>query len=165
MASIAQMLMSLVLLAFPPSHLMKLEGMNATCGNILSYSNRHMARVESLLQKTFLFDLVLQSGITGLALQDDADGKVEGSSIGELIVVRPEHTPEHALKRTMDVLLGQEEDDDDVAPGQEVDDTDEEPTEGTPAQAGAEARAEAGADSVGKAVAVRKRKRRRQGGA
>merc|ERR1712134_163169 len=65
--------MGLILAAVPPSKLSKIEGMNATCGAVLSYSTRHMARVESLLQKTFLFDLVLQSSSQGLALQDEMD--------------------------------------------------------------------------------------------
>jgi len=52
-----------------------------------------MARVESLLQKTFLFDLVLQSG-AGLSIEDvDSDTKADSSA-------------EVALKQTMDILLG-----------------------------------------------------------
>merc|ERR1711957_139509 len=105
MASLAQMLMGLILVAVPPSKLAKLEGMNATCSTVLSYSSRHMARVESLLQKTFLFDLVLQSSGQGLALQDeptagvpDPGNKVAGAAA------------EDALRRTMSVLLGPDAD-------------------------------------------------------
>jgi len=75
--------MGLLLRAVPPSKLQRIEGMNATCNHFLSYSSRHMARVDSLLQKTYLFDAALQLGGQGLALQDDAEA---------------------ALKRTMAVL-------------------------------------------------------------
>jgi len=103
MASLAQMLMGLILNAMPPSKLAKLEGMNATCSTILSYSGRHMARVESLLQKTFLFDLVLQSSSQGLALQDEMDLAGKGSSSAK----KPSAaSAETALSRTMAVLLG-----------------------------------------------------------
>merc|ERR1712113_743003 len=68
--------------------------------------SRHMARVESLLQKTFLFDLVLQSSGQGLALQDeptvgapDPGNKVAGAAA------------ENALRKTMSVLLGPDADD------------------------------------------------------
>merc|ERR1719277_1985685 len=88
MSSIAQMLLGLVLVAVPPSKLAGIEGMNAICGTLLSYSSRHMARVDSLLQKTFLFDLVLQSSGQGLALQDeptagapDPGNKVAGARV------------------------------------------------------------------------------------
>jgi len=106
MASLAHMLMGIVLTEIPPSKLMAIEGMNASCVNLLSYSSRHMSRVEALLQKTFLFDIVLQSGPVGLSLQDDqqaGDVGTEGTSA------------ELALKRTMQILLGADkEEDDDV---------------------------------------------------
>merc|ERR1712217_206030 len=98
MASLAQMLLGLVLAAVPPSKLASIEGMNAICGTLLSYGSRHMARVDSLLQKSFLFDLVLQSGARGLAIQSDLEEKRT-------------HDAEGALKRTMDVLLGEGEED------------------------------------------------------
>merc|ERR1712216_351332 len=103
MASLAQMLMGLVLVAVPPSKLAKLEGMNATCDTILSYSTRHMARVDALLQKTFLFDLVLQSSSQGLALQDEMDlvGGTKASPTASSTA-----SAESALTRTMEVLLG-----------------------------------------------------------
>uniref|UniRef100_A0A7S4QZD4 U3 small nucleolar RNA-associated protein 13 C-terminal domain-containing protein n=1 Tax=Alexandrium monilatum TaxID=311494 RepID=A0A7S4QZD4_9DINO len=110
MASMAQMLMSLVLLALPPSKLAAVEGMNATCGNILSYSSRHMARVDSLLQKTFLFDLVLQSGAFGMTLDGPgATADAKAAKIGK--PDRPAAGPgaADALRRTMDVLLGGED--------------------------------------------------------
>lgn len=102
MASLAQMLMGLVLAAVSPAKLAKLEGMNATCATVLSYSSRHMARIDSLLQKTFLFDLVLQSSNQGLALQEDMDlaaGK-------KAPAVSSTASAESALTRTMAVLLG-----------------------------------------------------------
>merc|ERR1712217_337869 len=110
MASLAQMLLGLVLAAVPPSKLAAIEGMNAICGTLLSYSSRHMARVDSLLQKTFLFDLVLQSSGQGLALQDeptvgvpDPGKKVAGAAA------------EDALRRAMSVPLGPDADDDSQA--------------------------------------------------
>mmetsp|Transcript_64419 Transcript_64419/g.153674 ORF Transcript_64419/g.153674 Transcript_64419/m.153674 type:complete len:951 (-) Transcript_64419:63-2915(-) len=111
-AAIAQLLMSLVLAAVPPERLGEVEGMNATCAAILSYTTRHLSRVESLLQKTFLFDLVLQSSGQGLPLQDADSGvslAVKRSHNGG--VERP--SAEDALKRTMEVLLGPKGDDDD----------------------------------------------------
>merc|ERR1712232_482303 len=72
MAPLSQMLMGLVLEVVPPAKLAAVEGMNATCGNFLSYSARHMARVDALLQKTFLFDLAIQSA-GGLVLPASAD--------------------------------------------------------------------------------------------
>ncbi|CAE6932009.1 Tbl3 [Symbiodinium sp. CCMP2592] len=77
MAPLAQMLFAILLLSVPATKLSSLEGMNATCGNVLSYAQRHMARIESLLQKTLVgvvafFDVAVHA----------------------------------ALKRTMDVLLG-----------------------------------------------------------
>lgn len=120
MAPMAQMLMGLLLLAVPPAELAKIEGMNATCSAILSYSSRHMARVDALLQKTFLFDLVLQSSF-GLALEDKAQKDSAGA--------------EDALKRTMEVLLGRVAEDSDEdeevaaiatqAPAPSADDDDE----------------------------------------
>eukprot|EP00913_Durusdinium_trenchii_P019534 g18363.t1 len=69
--------------------------MNATCRAVLSYASRHMARVESLLQKTYLFDLILQGSSQGLATKDSDDATISAE----------------ALKRTMDVLLqGKDED-------------------------------------------------------
>merc|ERR1712216_509713 len=108
MASLAQMLMGLVLVAVPPSKLAKLEGMNATCDTILSYSTRHMARVDALLQKTFLFDLVLQSSSQGLALQDEMDlaGGTKAPTASSTA------SAESALTRTMEVLLGPAKDGD-----------------------------------------------------
>merc|ERR1719160_1658441 len=91
--------MGLILAAVPPSKLTKLEGMNATCSTVLSYSTRHMARVESLLQKTFLFDLVLQSSSQGLALQDEMDLAAGAEKTASV-------SAESALSRTMEVLLG-----------------------------------------------------------
>merc|ERR1712187_742844 len=102
MASLAQMIIAIVLHVVPPSKLVAVEGMNATCSAVLSYSSRHMARVESLLQKTFLFDLALQSSSQGLALQDESElaqgDKREPSTGGA--------SAEAALKSTMEVLLG-----------------------------------------------------------
>merc|ERR1712187_654040 len=89
----------------PPSKLAAVEGMNATCGNFLSYSTRHMARVDALLQKTFLFDLAIQSA-GGLALPDSTNGEQHASSDAD-------GGAERALKRTMDVLLGDAEDEED----------------------------------------------------
>lgn len=109
MAPMAQMLMGLLLLAVPPQRLAALEGMNATCGTILSYSSRHMARVDSLLQKTFLFDLVMQSAGGGLALEAS---KKDTNGHGRI-------SSENALQRTMEVLLGRmaEDDEDEFVPG------------------------------------------------
>merc|ERR1719201_2424756 len=106
MASLAQMLMGLFLVPVPPAQLAKLEGMNATCSAILSYSSRHMARVDSLLQKTFLFDLVLQSSSQGLALQDEMDLAAGAKAPA----VSSTASAESALTRTMEVLLGPTED-------------------------------------------------------
>lgn len=96
MAPMAQMLMGLLLLAVAPAQLAGLEGMNAACGAILSYSSRHMARVDSLLQKTFLFDLVMQSAGVGLALEASKAGTAGTTKVSS----------ENALKRTMEILLG-----------------------------------------------------------
>eukprot|EP00931_Biecheleriopsis_adriatica_P101535 TRINITY_DN76652_c0_g1_i1.p1 TRINITY_DN76652_c0_g1~~TRINITY_DN76652_c0_g1_i1.p1 ORF type:complete len:989 (-),score=254.89 TRINITY_DN76652_c0_g1_i1:89-3055(-) len=98
MAPLAQMLFGIVLLSVPPKKLSVVEGINSTCGNVLSYASRHMARVESLLQKTFLFDLVLQSSGLGLAIEDGQEKTSEGD--------HEDTGAEVALKRTMDVLLG-----------------------------------------------------------
>ncbi|CAK0822557.1 unnamed protein product [Prorocentrum cordatum] len=101
MASLAQMLMGVLLLSVPPARLKGLEGMNATCGSVLSYSSRHMTRVESLLQKTFVLELVMQSGSHGLVQEGvqrgAAAGEAQGGGAGGA---------EEALRRTMDVLLG-----------------------------------------------------------
>eukprot|EP00440_Ansanella_granifera_P003157 gb/GFBE01003440.1/.p1 GENE.gb/GFBE01003440.1/~~gb/GFBE01003440.1/.p1 ORF type:complete len:984 (+),score=199.61 gb/GFBE01003440.1/:1-2952(+) len=105
MAPLAQMLFGILLLSVPPQRLRALEGINATCGNVLSYSSRHMARVESLLQKTFLFDLVLQSSL-GLAIEDGAEKDSDATE-------KEGSGAEVALKRTMDVLLGAADDDED----------------------------------------------------
>lgn len=103
MASLAQMLMSLVLMAVPSSTLASIEGMNATCSTLLSYSTRHKARVEALLQKTFLFDFVLQSSSQGLSIQDGLpNGAGDAGS---------------ALRQTMDVLLGGDDEEDDAVVG------------------------------------------------
>lgn len=109
MAPLAQMMFAILLLSVPPSTLKTLEGMNATCRSVLSYATRHMARVDSLLQKTFLFDLILQSGSQGLATKDS-----EGSD-----------TSVEALKRTMDVLLQDNEEGDEFEEEDE-DEADEE---------------------------------------
>ncbi|CAK9020600.1 unnamed protein product [Durusdinium trenchii] len=105
MAPLAQMTFATLLLSVtattttpsrvPASKLKALEGMNATCRAVLSYASRHMARVESLLQKTYLFDLILQGSSQGLATKDSDDATISAE----------------ALKRTMDVLLqGKDED-------------------------------------------------------
>eukprot|EP00930_Biecheleria_cincta_P096969 TRINITY_DN8872_c0_g1_i1.p1 TRINITY_DN8872_c0_g1~~TRINITY_DN8872_c0_g1_i1.p1 ORF type:complete len:982 (+),score=238.61 TRINITY_DN8872_c0_g1_i1:17-2962(+) len=99
MAPLAQMLFGIILMSLPQEKLTTIEGMNTTCGSVLSYSSRHLARVDSLLQKTFLFDLVLQSSGLGLAIQDETDSQLEQAGA------------EVALKRTMDVLLGSADDD------------------------------------------------------
>lgn len=112
MASLAQMLLGLVLQAVPPERLMGVEGMNAVCGALLSYSTRHLARVEALLQKTFLFDLVLQSGGAGLSLMADFSKPpplpLNGTdSLATLDASAPlVDVAEGAMKRTMEVLLG-----------------------------------------------------------
>lgn len=108
MAPLAQMMFAILLLSVPPSTLKTVEGMNATCRSVLSYATRHMARVDSLLQKTFLFDLILQSGSQGLATKDS-----EGSD-----------TSVEALKRTMDVLLQDNEEGDEFE--EDEDEADEE---------------------------------------
>jgi len=100
-ASIAQMLLHIVLSVVPVARMESIEGMNSVCAAVLSYSNRHMSRVESLLQKTYMIDLVLQTGHQGLALQDEpkAVKALDGDA---------------SLKRTMDVLMGDVDDVDDV---------------------------------------------------
>ncbi|CAJ1428002.1 unnamed protein product [Effrenium voratum] len=110
MAPMAQMLFAMLLLSVPGSKLKAMEGMNATCANVLSYASRHMSRVDSLLQKTFLFDLILQTG-QGLAPQES-----EGDS-------------SEALKRTMAVLLGEEEVEDDQEEAEAEDELADEPPE------------------------------------
>merc|ERR1711957_703568 len=87
-------------------------GMNATCASLLSYSTRHLSRVEALLQKTFVFDLVLQSGGQGLALLDDEDSARQVSDEGGGV--------EGALAKTMEVLHGKK-----TAGGGEDDDSDD----------------------------------------
>eukprot|EP00971_Amphidinium_carterae_P298842 5937072-Amphidinium_carterae.1 len=109
--------MSLVLAVVPPERLAEVEGLNATAATLLSYTSRHLSRVESLLQKTFLFDLVLQSSSQGLPIHDV-------SAIGERKAERSitsggPPSAEDALKRTMEVLLGDDADHD-------LDDEDEE---------------------------------------
>jgi hypothetical protein len=115
MASLAQMFMGLLLQAVPPSRLAEIEGMNATCGNFLSYSSRHLVRVDALLQKSFLLDLVLQYGGSGLAIQPGLEGTagahkemdhVSDPSAPEGVGRGSRGSAERALKRTMDVLLG-----------------------------------------------------------
>lgn len=98
MAPLAQMILGIILMSVPQEKLTSIEGMNTTCSSVLSYSSRHLARVDSLLQKTFLFDLVLQSSGLGLAIQDQTDTQPEKAGA------------EVALKRTMDVLLGAADD-------------------------------------------------------
>lgn len=118
MAPLAQMLFAILLLSVPATKLSSLEGMNATCGNVLSYAQRHMARIESLLQKTFLFDLILQDS-SGLAIQEGQEAPQNGDE-------EPLDTSaEAALKRTMDVLLG----DTDEANDLEMEEAEEEPEE------------------------------------
>merc|ERR1711957_590492 len=87
-------------------------GMNATCASLLSYSTRHLSRVEALLQKTFVFDLVLQSGGQGLALLDDEDSARQVSDEGG--------GAEGALAKTMEVLHGKK-----TAGGGDEDDSDD----------------------------------------
>lgn len=100
LSSLAQMFLGLLLSVVPASKLTGLEGMNATCTNILSYSGRHMARTEALLQKTFLFDLVLQSSTSGLSIQDGLPRQGKQAAADSLAGA------EDALARTMEVLLG-----------------------------------------------------------
>lgn len=167
MASIAQMLMSLVLLAVPPSRLAALEGMNATCGNILGYSSRHLTRVDSLLQKTFLFDLVLQSGAFGLALAGpgSAEGKAGNGDFSE------EGAAAGALRRTMDVLLGgdgeeepaESEDDEDADEGGDPEADEDAEADGDADEGGGapEALTAAGEAAGGNDVSRSKKRRRR----
>merc|ERR1712217_977237 len=96
--------------------------MNATCNTILDYSERHMARAEALLQKTYVLDLVLQSSGYGIALEDEnlrlqeaptgiaagnrsASGQValDSGPISGTVTAR---SAEAALKRTLEVLQG-----------------------------------------------------------
>eukprot|EP00442_Polarella_glacialis_P000860 CAMPEP_0115163690 /NCGR_PEP_ID=MMETSP0227-20121206/72643_1 /TAXON_ID=89957 /ORGANISM="Polarella glacialis, Strain CCMP 1383" /LENGTH=1035 /DNA_ID=CAMNT_0002576011 /DNA_START=38 /DNA_END=3145 /DNA_ORIENTATION=- len=134
MAPLAQMLFGILLLSVPPPRITALEGMNATCGNVLSYASRHMSRVDSLLQKTFLFDLVLQSSGLGLALQDGEVDAENGTAEGGAEV---------ALKRTMEVLLGpgdedsedEEDDEGDEMVGEEADDQEDEDDDYEPVEA------------------------------
>lgn len=152
MASVAQMLMSLVLLAVPPSKLLSLEGMNATCGNILSYSGRHMARVDSLLQKTFLFDLVLQSSAFGLPVAvaskaGTVDGAEDGADDGAGKAAA-------ALKQTMDVLLGGQAAGDEAEEASDEDDEDEDAEEPKPQAAAADEEAEEAEEAEDAAQAV-----------
>mmetsp|Transcript_53578 Transcript_53578/g.121093 ORF Transcript_53578/g.121093 Transcript_53578/m.121093 type:complete len:233 (+) Transcript_53578:2-700(+) len=134
MASLAQMLFCLVLQAVPPAKLMAIEGMNKTTAAILSYSSRHMARVDALLQKTFLFDLVLQSSGFGLSLDESASG-AGGAGPGVAAAGRapaPEGA-EAALRRTMEVLLAPNEDDEEVEAADEDDEDAVEAPQGTAA--------------------------------
>jgi len=117
MASLAQMFLSLLLAAVPPEKLQAIEGMNATCEGLLSYLSRHQARVDALLQKTFVFDLVLQSSGMGLALMDEFNGMPApqqssddvqaGSNVVGAVKEAESKRAEDALKKTMDVLLKQ----------------------------------------------------------
>merc|ERR1712194_79708 len=140
MSSMAQMFLGLILEVVSPGKLTVIEGMNATCASLLSYSTRHLSRVEALLQKTFVFDLVLQSGGAGLALIDEDDSARKLSEEGG--------GAEGALAKTMEVLHGKrtlgggdedDSDDDEIvqqssddeivmsaAPAKEADDDDDE---------------------------------------
>eukprot|EP00434_Breviolum_minutum_P024396 symbB.v1.2.021545.t1/scaffold1866.1/size97981/3 len=140
MAPLAQMMFAILLLCVPPAKLKAVEGMNATCRSVLSYATRHMARVDSLLQKTFLFDLILQSGSQGLAQESDAT-----------------ETSVEALKRTMDVLLqDQDEEEDDFE-----EDEAEEGAEDEASQEDVEEEVEAKEEAA--EITVTPRKRRRTG--
>jgi len=113
MSATAQMLMSLLLLAVPPAELASFEGMNATCGAILSYSGRHLSRVDSLLQKTFMFDLVLQSSAFGLSIEEPkpaAEADQHTAAMGDYTNGSTDAgAAAGALRRTMEVLLAEEE--------------------------------------------------------
>eukprot|EP00929_Paragymnodinium_shiwhaense_P070946 TRINITY_DN36032_c0_g1_i1.p1 TRINITY_DN36032_c0_g1~~TRINITY_DN36032_c0_g1_i1.p1 ORF type:complete len:969 (-),score=231.23 TRINITY_DN36032_c0_g1_i1:181-3087(-) len=125
LASLAQMLMGLLLQVVPPGKLSSVEGLNATCGSFLSYSQRHMARVDALLQKTFLFDLVLQSGGSGLAMQKAAEEADQEASLeGRSLLPAATDSAANALKRTMDVLHA-DDGDEDEEPEAEDDSSDE----------------------------------------
>jgi len=139
MAPMAQMLLGAMLRILPPARLTAVEGMNATCATVLSYSTRHMSRVDALLQKTFLFDLALQASGQGLALLDDALG---GDNAKKVQASKEVDGATTALKRTMDVLLG----------------------EGGEAAEGSDSDAEAGGDVTNGSAAQHARKTPEQGG-
>merc|ERR1740123_1014667 len=112
--------------------------MNATCATILSYSARHLARVEALWQKTFIFDLVLQSGGSGLALLDEEDPSKEviWKSAEEV-----REAADGALQKTLDVLhekRASDEEDSDVVPADDDSDAEAAPPEQAAAAEGDE---------------------------
>eukprot|EP00928_Gymnodinium_smaydae_P087667 TRINITY_DN71902_c0_g1_i1.p1 TRINITY_DN71902_c0_g1~~TRINITY_DN71902_c0_g1_i1.p1 ORF type:complete len:980 (-),score=193.26 TRINITY_DN71902_c0_g1_i1:158-3073(-) len=148
MASLSQMLIGLILQTVPASKLTGVEGMNATCANFQSYSARHMARVDSLLQKTFLFDLVLQSA-GGLAVQA-ARGRAGGAGTAGI-----DNGAEQALKRTMDVLLGDGEEADIHAGVAE-------PEQGDESEDEVEHKAVAGESAIGDSSKSNKKNKRRK---
>mmetsp|Transcript_99630 Transcript_99630/g.281175 ORF Transcript_99630/g.281175 Transcript_99630/m.281175 type:complete len:974 (-) Transcript_99630:131-3052(-) len=153
MASLAQMLMGLVLQVVPPSKLVAIEGMNAMCGSFLSYGSRHMARVDALMQKAFLFDLVLQGGNQGLSIQPGLD---DGAAA------------EGALKRTMEVLLAGTQNGVDEE-GEDCEDSNEDDGDGRPLNGGSEevaienaAAPASGCDAAAKGGAREKPRKRRK---
>lgn len=161
-ASLAQMLMGVLLLSVPPAKLKGLEGMNSTCNSVLSYSSRHMTRVESLLQKTFVLELVMQSGSHGLVQEGGQRraiaGEAQDGGAGGA---------EEALKRTMDVLLGGAGEDEDAGTGSEgseasdVDEGDGGPPAGSPPAASEAEEDEEQEDGEASAGGAGARKRRR----
>jgi len=120
MSPLAQMFLGFVLTALPAEKLTAVEGMNATCEGLLSYSLRHQARIDALLQKTFVFDLVLQSSGMGLSLMDEFQAGEKGPSAlgagamghdasGVAAAMQATHRrAEDALRQTMEVLHGGE---------------------------------------------------------
>merc|ERR1740129_207909 len=110
--------------------------MNATCATILSYSARHLARVEALWQKTFIFDLVLQSGGSGLALLDEED---PGKEVAWKSAAEVREAADGALQKTLDVLhekRASDDEDSDVVPADDDSDVEsEQPAEKVTASA------------------------------
>lgn len=115
------MFLGILLSVVPPEKLTAIEGMNATFEALLGYMTRHQARADSLLQKTFVFDLVLQSSGMGLTLMDEFNGTSAPSGVALLGKVGEggakqgsagfleareacKRQAEDALKATLDVL-------------------------------------------------------------
>merc|ERR550537_222263 len=90
-AHFANCLLYHILRFFPRESITKIEGANQHISACLEYGQRHMARLEGLLQKSFVLDLVLQSAAAGTL-------------------------PETAEKATWDVLLGDDSDGDGEEP-------------------------------------------------
>jgi len=150
MSSMAQMFMGLLLEVVPPDQLQKIEGMNATCSTFLSYSSRHLARVDALLQKTFIFDLVLQGSAQGLALFDEDDSFGNATAM-----VEARKAAEGALQKTMEVLhekgASEDEDSDLVASSDEEEEGEAEAAAGGEAAMSAEEDGDREARSVAQA--------------